>query len=175
MVHHFRSNLLSWLSVFWSQPYFAWHSLIREQERPCAQGTPREGSPGLPSLHQGLACVSACDAPGLLLSPPLSLTHNPKVLNPFLSWKIAAMELLSHGISLVFSGKLEHQQRQGGSSAVGCALKELRVSLLNSMWEHLFCAMGPHEGSEAAQRQRDEVCSQPPQCLPCRVSRLPPP
>lgn len=84
------------------------------------------------------------------------------------------MELLSHGISLLFSGKLEHQQRQGGSSAVGCALKELRVSLLNSMWEHLFCAMGPHEGSEAAQRQRDEVCSQPPQCLPCRVSRLPP-
>lgn len=57
---HFRSNLLSWLSVFWSQPYFAWHPLIREQERPCAQGAPRESKSWalIPAPRPGIWHVS---------------------------------------------------------------------------------------------------------------------
>lgn len=50
----------------------------------------------------------------------------------------------------MFSGKLGHQGRQDGSSTVGCALKELRVPLLNSVWEHLFLAMTLKLGVEAS-------------------------
>lgn len=141
MVPHFRSNLLSWLSVSCPQPYFAWHPLIREQERPCLRALPGRAGPGLPSLHQGLACGSACvqNAPGLLLSLPLSLTHNPKVLNPFIGSKPAAMVhsvSLSHGISQEFSGNLGHLQRQDGSSAVGCALEEPKFHVGASLLGH---------------------------------------
>lgn len=53
---------------------------------------------------------------------------------------MAYSALLSHGF---YRCSLGSWDTNGGSSVVGHALKELRVSLLNSVWKHLFLAMAP--------------------------------
>lgn len=109
-----RSNLLCWLSALWLQPYFAWHPLIREQDRPGAWGALRKGKSWapIPASRPGTQCTLVpahkMNAVFLLLFP-LSLPRTPQILKPSLSSKIATGVL---GITVPYVGALQKAETQ---------------------------------------------------------------
>lgn len=163
--------LVEWLLSLQEQPallalsppvtaYFAWHPLIREQDRLCAQGTFRVGKfwAPIPALRPGLwhtlvPAQDECGIPVALSSSPPTHSINIKVLSikqkmlPWCTWQHCSVthsrcSLGSYSQWAPLAGK---PPGSWGSITVTCTPKE-NTLFLKTTWKHLLLVMATNRG-----------------------------